>query len=56
MIRRGSLLVKLVKLVDHIPAPPPQEKLNRGRPFVLFGSGLPQSGHHHDREAPPQGG
>ena len=32
MIRRGSLLVKLVKLVDHIPAPPPQEKLNRGRP------------------------
>ena len=32
MIRRGSLLVKLVKLVDQIPAPPPQEKLSRGRP------------------------
>ena len=30
MIRRIPA-VKLVKLVDHIPAPP-QEKLNRGRP------------------------
>ena len=32
MIRRGSLLVKLVKLVDQIPAPSLQEKLSRGRP------------------------
>lgn len=32
MIRRGSLLVKLVKLVDRIPAPPLEKKLSRGRP------------------------
>ncbi|MDE2723093.1 MAG: transposase [Gemmatimonadota bacterium] len=32
MIRRGSLLVKLVKLVDHIPKPPLEKKLSRGRP------------------------
>lgn len=32
MIRRGSLLVKLVKLVDHIPEPARQEKPSRGRP------------------------
>ena len=32
MIGRGSLLVKLVKLVDHIPEPARQEKPSRGRP------------------------
>ncbi len=32
MIRRGSLLVKLIKLVDHIPAPVQPEKPMRGRP------------------------
>jgi len=32
MITRDSLLVTLVKLVDHIPMPPPPPQQGRGRP------------------------
>ncbi len=34
MIEQESLLVRLVKLVDHIPTPPPPSQRGRGRPKV----------------------
>ncbi len=34
MIGQVSLLVMLVKLVDHVPAPPPPVKPGRGRPKI----------------------
>lgn len=34
MIAQETVLVQLIRLVDHIPAPPPPKRCPRGRPLV----------------------